>query len=308
MGNEGMRIRVGLFDMKVSQLSNFQSDQGVYSGKGIINMPFSFQLACEFKEIRIDENQNLVSGKVNASTEGISNWIQDWLSDGGGGNTFFYSGSIDSVQVGVNGECIIYGSNGSMVITPDQYPFVITDSNSNSYLVNANGNLQLDNSFASMVIPDSVRKIYKLAILELKNEFSQNKINQLLNQKEQINSNFINGLEQKFSIQIQEDVENENVFLYPIQSQNSEWNGNENFNNSELAYITGLVIKIFSNRTLRETDYQLLAQGFEIKGRKSIDYIQSGISSGILDEVLVSETKQALKEFIRKVVEQKLED
>ena len=302
----GMDFLVGLFPLRITQLKNTTSPLGIYSGKGILQFPFSVSLICQFDNVKINEEQKMVFGNVTACSEGIANWMNEWLNENLSNQTFSYSGSADSIHILPNGNCIIYGSNGPDTLNPASYPFVFYDSNGDAFQVMANGQFTSMASSDINSLSEEVKRVYRQAVLKLRIEYTMQKVDSLRLLKEKISTDFVRLVGQNNNIQIDESADFNQVIVYSPKIEKSQTITSTVFNEAELKYIVAQVIYYFSNKTMRQWDYMLLANGLEIAGQKSPEYITENFKVGIPESQTVNECASALLTFIEKVVSKKI--
>lgn len=130
----GLIIQTGQFEVKVSQITP-NGQQGWYSGKGTAEV-YGLPVAVKFNNIYIDDNYRHQQGIIEALTEGISAWTQQWDLEFAEENASYVPGKIDSIWVSNNQICVkIQGDNSCFTIPPNQNIIVVRDGEGNQYNV-----------------------------------------------------------------------------------------------------------------------------------------------------------------------------
>lgn len=130
----GLIIQTGQFEVKVSQITP-NGQQGWYSGKGTAEV-YGFPIAVKFNNIYIDDNNRHQQGIIEALTEGITAWTQQWDLQHAEENASYVPGKIDSIWVSNNQICVkIQGNDSCFTIPPNQNIIVVRDGEGNQYNV-----------------------------------------------------------------------------------------------------------------------------------------------------------------------------
>lgn len=311
--NTYMIWEVGQFDMVVTQLNNYQSQSGQYSGMGKIEMPFlGINLNCTFNNITVTEMMQVINGEVNVVTQGINSWVASWEQMHDNTPDYNYNGVIDSIVVNPNGTITIYGSNGSVTQTPSTYPYTIVDANGTTYNVGSNGSVVTTNAVPHVELSTDQKDVYKLAMKLLKDENSNSKINQLTQELQQKDQNFNEYISELLNITFNNQTNlnyEDEIYFEPI-GDDKELVGNETqmieFSLKEIELFTAKVCNAFAKQNLNDAEYDLLANYLLIQSLKSHQYIQQELSNGTAKNNIAFEVKNALKVFIDEVLTKKV--
>lgn len=130
----GLIIQSGQFEVKASQITP-NGPQGWYSGKGTAEV-YGFPIAVKFNNIYIDDNNRHQQGIIEALTEGITAWTQQWDIEFAENNASYIPGKIDSIWVSGNQICVkIQGDDSCFTMPPNQNIVVVRDGEGNQYNV-----------------------------------------------------------------------------------------------------------------------------------------------------------------------------
>lgn len=130
----GLIIQSGQFEVKASQITP-NGPQGWYSGKGTAEV-YGFPIAVKFNNIYIDDNNRHQQGIIEALTEGITAWTQQWDQNFAEENASYIPGKIDSIWVSGNQICVkIQGDDSCFTMPPNQNIVVVRDGEGNQYNV-----------------------------------------------------------------------------------------------------------------------------------------------------------------------------
>ncbi|MBL7895618.1 MAG: glycohydrolase toxin TNT-related protein [Bacteroidia bacterium] len=130
----GLIIQSGQFEVKASQITP-NGPQGWYSGKGTAEV-YGFPIAVKFNNIYIDDNNRHQQGIIEALTEGITAWTQQWDKEFAEANPSVVPGKIDSIWVSGNQICVkIQGDDSCFTMPPNQNIVVVRDGEGNQYNV-----------------------------------------------------------------------------------------------------------------------------------------------------------------------------
>jgi len=130
----GLIIQSGQFEVKASQITP-NGPQGWYSGKGTAEV-YGFPIAVKFNNIYIDDNNRHQQGIIEALTEGITAWTQQWDKEFAENNASYIPGKIDSIWVSGNQICVkIQGDDSCFTMPPNQNVVVVRDGEGNQYNV-----------------------------------------------------------------------------------------------------------------------------------------------------------------------------
>lgn len=135
----GLIIQTGQFEVVTTQIAP-SGPPGWYSGKGYAKVFGLLPLAVQFNNIYIDDNNRHQQGVIQAMTQGINNWVNQWDVKGAEENSTYING-VDSVYVNGNQVCVkIQGkiSDSCFAFPPNQNVVVIRDDQGNQWTVTVN--------------------------------------------------------------------------------------------------------------------------------------------------------------------------
>lgn len=135
----GLIIQTGQFEVSVTKITP-NGQQGWYSGKGFAKV-MGLPVAVQFSNIYIDDNNRHQQGTIQAMTQGITSWVQQWDMQFAEENASYVNGTIDSVYVNGNQICVsIQGHEQDSCFTypANQNVVVVRDENGNQYTVQVN--------------------------------------------------------------------------------------------------------------------------------------------------------------------------
>jgi hypothetical protein len=138
----GQLWEVGQFDVQITNISSNPINQmGQYSGFGKVAVPFlgNANFNVKFTNITVNEQYQVIAGKIDVITEGINSWVKNHNLPAGWNqaDTVKINGQINSVSVNTSGQILVNGSpvasSGSNV--------VISGSNGQTTYVSPNGSI-----------------------------------------------------------------------------------------------------------------------------------------------------------------------
>ena len=137
-GMMGQIWDIGQFEMIVTHLDVSNNPSGSYSGYGKIQIPFmlNLNLKGKFSNILVNDEIQVVQGKVEIVTIGIDTWLQQWPAPAGWNqnDNLGVNGTINTVDTS-NGSILV---NGNVVGTKGTNT-TITGSDGTIYYVSTNG-------------------------------------------------------------------------------------------------------------------------------------------------------------------------
>ncbi len=163
-------IQAGDFDVKLTEVSG---SNGIFTGKGVIEVPFfnKARLQASFSSISVNKELRMVAGSMNITGGGVEvipagvmdlmdeltealaladsalNLVESNLPQPFDPYSFVADkevkipGTITSVTKGANGGVVVTASNGTEQTIPAGGTTAITDSNGNGYLIDSKGNI-----------------------------------------------------------------------------------------------------------------------------------------------------------------------
>lgn len=129
---------VGSFDMLVTSLGNYNSQQGIYSGYGKIEIPFMrINLKARFVNVKVNDMAQVVQGRVEILTKGMEAWLGEYEENHLEEHATYFEGSVDSVYIQGNEYCIT--QEGNTICFPiEELPIVIRDEEGNQWIIEGN--------------------------------------------------------------------------------------------------------------------------------------------------------------------------
>jgi len=134
---KGLIIQSGQFEITATQITA-SGAPGWYSGTGYAQVFGVFPMEVQWTTIYIDDNNRHQQGIIQATTKGISAWMQQWDVQQAEENSTYTNGTIDTIYINGNQICIIiHGSSTAQCypIPPDANVFVIRDEEGNQYTI-----------------------------------------------------------------------------------------------------------------------------------------------------------------------------
>jgi hypothetical protein len=310
----GMIWQVGQFEMIVTQLTNLSSPNGLYSGLGKMIMPLGITLNVSFTNIQIGIDQVMYAGEVNAVTEGVSAWVTQWnlvqlfeIVD------YNYAGDIDSVYI-LNGMVVILGDSGQVTINAYQPPYTIQDANGTMYTIMPDGSVVVENPIPHIDLSAAQLNVYRMALEDIRSENSPQLIAQYqqdLESKRQALRTTLNtqyGLDYSAPAPAQPhsavtltllSYDSTDVDLQPTQQELDMKQAEYNLLNAE-------VCRAFARPDPTPFDFDLLANFLYLEGMPSHLYIAQQLATGVSQEDLLQEVKEAIYELIRSTLMQRV--
>lgn len=163
-------IQAGDFDVKLTEVSG---SNGIFTGKGVIEVPFfnKARLQASFSSISVNKELRMVAGSMNITGGGVEvipagvmdlmdeltealaladsalNLVESNLPQPFDPYSFVadkevkMTGTITSVTKGASGGVVVTSSNGTQQTIPAGGTTAIADSNGNGYLIDSKGNI-----------------------------------------------------------------------------------------------------------------------------------------------------------------------
>lgn len=260
---------IGQFDMVVTQLDNPNNPTGKYSGYGKIAIPFllNTNLRGKFTNITVNEEMEVVQGKVEIVSNGIDAWTANqWQAAYHYDDTYIYNGCIDSIFVSA-GSITIMNCAGTSTTVPNDYNggLLIQDSNGNQWVVNSDGAVipvvgggLLPNSSVPLTVDEM--SILKQAMALIRNQYDMQKITDLSNTYNSEKSDLDNHITQQrqpYPTQTTEAGDGGYIGYLPLTTIPTDAGTTLNiaFKNAEIDLNMGKVLFIFSREN--NTDEEL---------------------------------------------------
>lgn len=133
----GLVIQSGQFEI-LAQTMVPKGPAGWYSGTGKALVFGALPVDVKWNNIYIDDNNRHQQGVIEALTNGIDNWLQQWDLTKAQANAHYVNGKIDSVKVTNNEICYSFEGSSDMVCIPTPTGtnvFVLRDEEGNEYRI-----------------------------------------------------------------------------------------------------------------------------------------------------------------------------
>jgi hypothetical protein len=138
----GMIFQIGQFEMRATQITPDPGAPGFYSGYGVIKM-YMVNINVAYNHVFINDNLQITSGSVNAITDGMESWENEWLIEQE--NAYFPDSNVDSIIFNNDTSGIhVYTDNGDSLYYefPGMgHPIVINEPSGVQYIVWPDGNI-----------------------------------------------------------------------------------------------------------------------------------------------------------------------
>lgn len=138
----GMIFQIGQFEMHATQITPDPGAPGFYSGYGVIKM-YMVNINVAYNHVFINDNLQITSGSVNAITDGMESWENEWLIEQE--NAYFPDSNVDSIIFNNDTSGIhVYTDNGDSLYYefPGMgHPIVINEPSGVQYIVWPDGNI-----------------------------------------------------------------------------------------------------------------------------------------------------------------------
>ncbi len=298
---------VGQFDMVITQLSNYQSLTGTYSGKGKIQLPFlNINVATTFQNVKVNDMMQVVQGKVDVVTEGIGNWLnnnpQNFIYD----STFILNANVDTIYINPSGQIvIIHEGGGSTTIGSTGYQggLLITDNQGNQWVVNPNGTISpvppgsmLPSSSEPLTEDEMI--IIKLAMKSVREEYTESKIATLKSSMTSAESSFdVHINSQKLSAGTNTsslgDEEILGISFNPLTTADEAKIPSvvKNFKEKELKYIQANILFIFSKEINTRDELTYIGQCLTVESIPFVDYVKKELLAGKSKQAIAGDVK-----------------
>ncbi len=307
----GMMIRAGQFEMMLQNIAPGYSP-GFYSGTGKIAVAFGLTLNVQFQSVYFSDNQTLIAGQVEALSDDIQNWANQWEYE----DSYFFNGSIDSIFTN-HGLVYIISENGdTTLITDYSGGLLITDANGNQWVVNPDGSVTpveggglLPVSTTPLTEPE--RLILRAALLILKNEFTDQKLDSMrnaLNNKENALDQVIQQQRSRFTDAGSE--EGDVVFLgsSPEPHPNSQNTQpiHISYNTGETSYNEAKVLYYFTRELDTNEELNYIGKFLSVAGTPYKTFVAEQIAAGqTSDQIAWSVAENGVKALVKLVVMKK---
>ncbi|HLG39818.1 MAG TPA: hypothetical protein VI461_09125, partial [Chitinophagaceae bacterium] len=282
------------------------------SGTGKIAVAFGLTLNVRFQSAYFSDNQTLIAGQVEAISDGIQNWANQWEYE----DSYFFNGSIDSIFTN-NGLVYIISENGdTTLITDYSGGLLITDANGNQWVVNPDGSVtpvegggMLPVSTTPLTEPE--QQILRAALLILKNEFTDQKMDSMrndLNAKENELDQIIQQQRSRFTDAGSE--EGDAVFLgssmQPHSNSQSTQTKQLTYNTTETRYNEGKVLHYFTREVNTNEELNHIGKYLSVSGVPFKTYVAEQIAAGqTSDQIAWNVAENGIRALVRLVVMKK---
>ncbi len=135
----GALVRSGQFDIVIKFIEPATNGPGWYKGNGYALMFGVLPIPVTFTNVFIDDRLRHQQGVIEATTQGIQNWMKQFDIEDAEDNATYTEGTIDSVYINGNQYCYTTIQNPTPVCTdldPGNLPEVIRDGEGNQYVIN----------------------------------------------------------------------------------------------------------------------------------------------------------------------------
>lgn len=303
----GNIVSTGQFEMLVTQVGAHPSP-GTFSGFGKVNVPFMLlNFNVYFENIFIDENMAMRTGRLVVLTNGVDQWAAGGMDD-----TYnfaepdhYVDGDVDSVVL--DGNTIIIFIDGTP--TTLNYPggeFTIEDENGDQWTIYADGTIVFHPAVPHIEFTANERKIYILALKQLRDEHSLSVYNQRKNDYLANKTSLENNAQTTVGINYYNaDTTNnlEGVLVFEELGTETATNSTEvnNYNTAKKNYFTSKVIRGIAKFNVSSAELDFLGNRALINNLPSYLYVRQNIET-VSAEDMVLEVKEAIFEMVSKQV------
>ena len=139
----GMIFQIGQFEMRATQITADPGAPGFFSGYGVIKM-YMVNINVEYNHVFINDNLQITSGSVNALTDGMEAWENEWLVELE--DAFYTNSNVDSIIFNTDTSGIyVYTENGDSLFFEFpgmDHPIIINEPSGVQYIVWPDGTIE----------------------------------------------------------------------------------------------------------------------------------------------------------------------
>lgn len=275
---------IGQFEVLVTELTNYQSPTGQYTGKGKVMMSFAggAGFPVSFSNVVVSSDMVVVAGRMDAATKGIDNWVsqqnagEQYIYD----DSYVFNGCIDSVYVNSSNQVTIIDCSGNTTTIPNDYNggLLIQDGNGNQWVINNNGSVTAVSNatlpLTAIPLTADELDILKKALAIIKNQYSNSVV---ITTKQQMDAkaldldNYINTQRQPYSSNSSSATSGSVEFIGFFKDDNLSGAGiqkNKDYKQKEFEYNVARILNVFSREENTDVEYNFVGKYLTV-GSKS---------------------------------------
>ena len=341
-------------DMQMTLTSVSPTGQpGFYAGTGSVLIPFlAASYGASFSSIFINEDRQVTLGRIDLNSTSVQDWIEeerekaklnnatkeksiqqeaneDKFGDLDFSNNImlFENTVFTSVNLNADGSLSLVAESGKTYKNNDlvgkpasDKPVIIQDKNGDQWLV-LNGKVEIAKGgglppYSKSLVSKDVLEIVKKALKELRNEYDEKKIKQLLEEMEKnekkLNELISNNNQSMYSKRM--DTTRVTILTNRISRiavltaiDDKFATAKQLYQTGEDAYNVAIVLWLFFHEDrLKDINYKKIALLPDVEKIKLNDYIKEKLKKGVAEKQLIDTTKEAFKNLSLQIVREQL--